>query len=221
LALGVARCVVAVVVEPSLAHSHRGQIGEAREGGRVGVARVVRVDAEDRFEALQLGAELDHLVPRRRRGADLEDPIDARRAGPLDQLEGWVCARVKVRVGVDHAAAAGASTGGKGGAAWSIPPAGGGRPAAPSAQPRSSDCPRARRICGAVFGRYDERATARTRKPSASAWSTWSSSAASASSFASSHGFRSVTNLFRARTKSQITSSAPGGPTSSSGGGAA
>src|SRR5215216_714075 len=210
LPLSVVRRVVAVVVESRFADADGIELTEASQLGRVGVAGLVRVDAEDRVDALGRRAECGHLAPRGGPRPHLEDPVDARGPGPLDQLLRWLGARVQVRVRVDHAAAAGgASMRGKIGGAGSIPSASTVRPDATPDQSKSVGCPTASRICGAVCGRYAWRAIAATRRPSARAYSTRSSSAAFASSLASSQGFVSVTYLFRPRTNSQIASRAP------------
>ena len=109
LTLGVARRVVAVVVEPGLADRDRVEASERLECSRLRVAGLVRVDAENREDAVRGSAELRHLSPLLGPRAHLEDAIDARRARPLDELDGRIRARMQVRMRVDHAGAASAA----------------------------------------------------------------------------------------------------------------
>jgi hypothetical protein len=105
-ALTVARRAVAEVVETGLPHRHRalvlGELAELVDAIRLGVAGLVRVDA-DRGEDLlvQLG-QLERGAARVDSGAHGDDPIDARRSRPPDQRRRPVSARVEVRVRVDH-----------------------------------------------------------------------------------------------------------------------
>ena len=119
LPLRVVRRVVAVVVQPGLADGDRIEISEPAELRRVGLAGLVGMDPENREHSLVQRAEVHHLPPRFRPGADLEDAVDSSLAGSGDQLHRRFRARVQVRVRVDHAAAAGASTRGKSGCAGS------------------------------------------------------------------------------------------------------
>ena len=132
LALAVVRRVVAVEVEPGLADGDRALVGEQLtqlvEPGRVGLGRLVRVDAERGEDAVVPSAIASVSRQRVDTRADRDDPVDAGLACARDQLVRRLRARVEVRVGVDHAAAVGWSTRGKSGAAAAIPSVSGVRP---------------------------------------------------------------------------------------------
>ena len=105
--LRVARRVVAVVVEPGLADRDGAVVGEQLtelvEPLRVGVSRVVRVDAEGGVDTV-LGARR----ARARRGTSRSsvptviDALDAGGPGPLEHHRGRIGAGVEMRVGVNH-----------------------------------------------------------------------------------------------------------------------
>lgn len=126
-ALRVARRVVAEVVEAGLPHADRTRMGEERAHLAhvvvVDRAGLVRMDAEDRRDpGVPLG-KLERATAAGDGRADGEDAADARVVCARDCRVG-VVERVEVRVGVDHAAAAGVSTRGKSGGAGAMPSAG-------------------------------------------------------------------------------------------------
>src|SRR5205814_3082182 len=100
-----------------------------------------------------------------RTGADRDDSFDPARTRAFERAL-WIVERVEVRVRVDHAAAVGASTRGKSGAAGWMPSAWRVRPGAAFSQETSSGWPSARRISGADLGRNAESATVAMCRPS-------------------------------------------------------
>src|SRR5436853_7668011 len=111
-ALAVARRVVAVPVEPGLADRNRlrmaEQLAQLREIGFGRGARLVRVDAEDREDAVVPLGELERPAAVFHVGADREYARDTRLGGTLDGLV-RVLERAEVRVRVDHAAVVGST----------------------------------------------------------------------------------------------------------------
>src|SRR3989442_14335737 len=124
------------------------------------------MDARDAVDAVVLLDDRERLGPRARISSDRDDACHAGFAGARD-CSGWIVERVEMRVGVDHAAAVGASTRGESGAAGAIPSAAIVRPGSTFSQARSSGWPSARKICRAARGREAGEATAATRRPSA------------------------------------------------------
>jgi hypothetical protein len=139
-ALAVVWRVVTVEVEAGLTHRDRAWVGEqvAHRVEVVVVCRLVRVDSENREHLRVLLCELERRVASLDRRTDRENPPHARLARTANELAGWIRARVEVRMGVDHAAVAGASRRGKSGCAASIPPAGTVFPTATFSHERSS-----------------------------------------------------------------------------------
>ncbi len=101
-----ARRVVAEPVEPGLADGDRLRVVEQRAHlGDVGVRRVtglVRVDAEDREDAVVRVGELDRAATAGGSRPDGEDPADTGLGRARDDVGGIVVERVEVRVRVDH-----------------------------------------------------------------------------------------------------------------------
>ncbi len=139
-ALAVVRGVVAKEVEAGLTDRDRAwvveQIPERVEV--VVLRRFVRVDPENREHLRMSVCELERGPRALDRRADREDPPHARLARSANELVRRVRARVEVRMGVDHAAVAGASRRGKSGCAASMPPVGTVFPTATFSQARSS-----------------------------------------------------------------------------------
>ena len=110
--LVVVRGVLAEVVEARLADRDRARVAEQVaklvEAVRVGLVRVVRVDAEDGVDAVVLLGERERLVRARDAGGDGDHAVDADGAGSLEGLGCLV--GVEVRVGVDHARPSSSST---------------------------------------------------------------------------------------------------------------
>jgi hypothetical protein len=139
--LVVPRRVVAEVVEPGLADGHRARvIQKLRQAVDVADgdgACLVRVEPEHGVDALVAIGEVERRPAAGDRGADGEDASDARlECAGHRRIRIVEC--VEVRVGVDHAAGAGASTRGKSGAAGSIPSTASATPGATRSSDRSS-----------------------------------------------------------------------------------
>ena len=155
LALRIVRRVVAVVVEARLAHGDRIELAKRLELRRAlrpprSCGWMPRIGKTPSVATPKSTTSAPAVGP----GADLEDPVDARLPGAVDQLLGRVCARVQVRMRVDHAAAAGASTRGKSGGAGSTSSVSTVLPGATKDQSKSSGWPSACRMRGVVSGRY-------------------------------------------------------------------
>ena len=116
-ALAIVRGVVAKEVEAGLPDRDRARVREqlAQRVEVVVVRRLVRVDAEDREHLRMSVCELERGARALDRRADREDPLHACLARSANELVRRVRARVEVRMGVDHAAVAGASRRGKSG----------------------------------------------------------------------------------------------------------
>ena len=103
--LCLARRVVAEPVETHLPRADRLRVAEERAHLRdVCLGRVaggMRMDAEDRIDAIVCVRELERATAAGDVGADREDPRHPRFAGACDDLAGIV-ERVEMRVRVDH-----------------------------------------------------------------------------------------------------------------------
>ena len=139
-ALAIVRGVVAKEIEAGLPDRDGTRVREqlAERVEVVVFRRLVRVDTEDREHLRMLVRELERGAGALDRRADGEDPPHACLARSANELVGGVRARVEVRMGVDHAAVAGASRRGKSGCAASMPPVGTVFPTATFSQARSS-----------------------------------------------------------------------------------
>jgi hypothetical protein len=111
LALAVVRRVLAVEVEAGLADRDRAFVGEQVaqlvEPRGVGLRGLVGMDPERGEDAIVPGGDRERLAAGVEARTDRDDPVDAGLERLRDELVRRFCARVEVRVGVDHAAAVG------------------------------------------------------------------------------------------------------------------